>query len=160
MSHRACQKFVHTNFVSLQLNKNLYNKLQYSLTSSRMWINLWMFFTMNVLWFFISRTFMQGFVTWSCTNDLQLLRKSDHFNFSSLRAFDCLDTCTASGLLFHLERLVSNKLPELSIYKAQENVFEKSSISFSFKFEFEIKDNLSLIWFNFDLIWFNLIWIE
>ena len=38
LSHRACQKFVHTNFVSEQLNENLYNKLQYFFTSSRMWI--------------------------------------------------------------------------------------------------------------------------
>ena len=28
LSYRACQKFVHTNFVSLQLTEDLYNKLQ------------------------------------------------------------------------------------------------------------------------------------
>ena len=120
LSHRAWQKFVHTNFVSLQLTKNLYNKLQYFDFFKGCGFNFWMFFTMNVLWFFTSRTLMQGFMTWSYTNDLQLLRESDRFNSSSLRALDCLDTCTASGLLLHLERSVPNELPELSIYRAQE----------------------------------------
>ena len=119
----------------------LYNWMKICITNYNIfWLlqgcgfNLWMFFTMNVLWFFTLRTLMQGFVTWSCTNDLQLLRESDRFNSSILRAFDCLDTCTASGLLLHLERLVPNELPEL-----KKEVFEEDSNSSSF--EFKIKDN-------------------
>ena len=89
------------------------------LTSSRMWIQ-----SLDVLHnehplILHFENFDARFVTWSCTNDLQLLRESDRFNSSSLRAHDCLDVCTASGLLLHLERLVPNELPELSIYRAQ-----------------------------------------
>ena len=143
LSHRACQKFVHTNFVSEQLNENLYNKLQNSLTSSRMWIQ-----SLDVLHnerplILHFENFDARFVTWSCTNDLQLLRESDRFNSSSLRALDCLDTCTASGLLLHLERFPSmNYLSSLFI-ELRKEVFEEDSNSSSF--EFKIKDNLSLI---------------
>ena len=81
LSHRACQKFVHTNFVSLQLNENLYNKLQYFWLLQGCGFNLWMFFTTNVLWFFTSRTLMQGL--W-----LDLART----------IFNCFESLTASIL--------------------------------------------------------------
>ena len=51
---------VHTNFVFEQLNENLYNKLQNFYFFKGCGFNLWMFFTTNVLWFFTSRTLMQG----------------------------------------------------------------------------------------------------
>ena len=99
------------------------------------------------------------FVTWSCTNDLQLLQESDRFNSSSLRALDCLDACTASGLLLHLERLVSMSYLSSLFIELRKEVFEEDSNSSSF--EFKIKDNLFLIWFEFDLILdLILVWIN
>ena len=101
------------------------------LTSLRMWIQSLNVFHNERPLILHFENFDTRFVTWSCTNDLQLLRESDRFNSSSLRVLDCLDTCTASRFFLHLERLVSNELPELSIYRAQVGcIWEKFNFFF------------------------------
>ena len=137
---------VHTNFVSLQLIEDSYNKLQNLDFFQRCGFNLWIT---------LERTSFDSSLRelWCKSLWLDLVRTI--FNYfesltaSLLQAWKLLTAWIFAQLLsfFFTWRLASNDLPEFFIYRAQEKVFQEDLNSSSF--EFEIKDNLSLIriWF-------------